>query len=236
MDEQRLEEIAERHEQRWCDETDGHIGVADAIKAAIHEALSSQEEELRESLSSSAPALDLKWAAASEFIRDIFEALGKPQPAPEAIVDLRVLALEVVGQIEELKVAAGCGAETQEERADALEPLVRWIERERALRDAAGKGGQSVGDSPSISPSVLRELERLTAPLVAQPSPETPATASSCVCGHAKAQHLHVGSAAAGCVQFGCECYVYEWAPVSSANHTAANPPDNPPSQGKEGR
>jgi hypothetical protein len=195
MDEQRLEEIAERHEQRWCDETDGHIGVADAIKAAIHEALSSQEEELRESLSSSAPALDLKWAAASEFIRDIFEALGKPQPAPEAIVDLRVLALEVVGQIEELKV-----------------------------------------DSPSISPSVLRELERLTAPLVAQPSPETPATASSCVCGHAKAQHLHVGSAAAGCVQFGCECYVYEWAPVSSANHTAANPPDNPPSQGKEGR
>jgi hypothetical protein len=44
----------------------------------------------------------------------------------------------------------------------------------------------------------------------AQPSPETPATMS--------------------------RADVYEWAPVSSANHTAANPPNNPPSQGKEGR
>lgn len=50
--------------------------------------------------------LDLKWAAASEFIRDVIEALGKPQPTPEAIVDLPSLALEVVGRIEELKASA----------------------------------------------------------------------------------------------------------------------------------
>ena len=47
--------------------------------------------------------LDLKWAAASEFIRDIYHALGRPQPPPEAIVNLSALALEVIGQIEELK-------------------------------------------------------------------------------------------------------------------------------------
>jgi hypothetical protein len=49
-----------------------------------------------------------------------------------------------------------------------IAPLVHFVARERALRDAQGKGGQSVGDSPRISPSVLKELERMLAPVMAQ--------------------------------------------------------------------
>lgn len=50
-----------------------------------------------------AEELDLKWAAASGFVRDVLFALGRPEPAPEAVVDLPSIALQVVGQIEELK-------------------------------------------------------------------------------------------------------------------------------------
>lgn len=43
---------------------------------------------------------------------------------------------------------------------DALrEMLTDFVQRERALRDAAGKGGQHVGRSPSINPSTLQNLE-----------------------------------------------------------------------------
>lgn len=50
--------------------------------------------------------------------------------------------------------------------------LTTFVERERALHDAKGKGGQSVGRSPSASPSVLRELERmLRADAGQEPSP-----------------------------------------------------------------
>lgn len=101
----------------------------------------------------------------------------------EALASLRSLVRTEAGHIayfddaldavvEALRAENAASSETQEE---AVEPLRRWIQRERALRDAFGKGGQSVGDSPRISPSVLKELERLIAPLVAQPSPSQPA-------------------------------------------------------------
>jgi hypothetical protein len=48
---------------------------------------------------------DLSLQAASLFVRQIYDALGKDQPPLDAIVDLESLALEVYGQIEELKVA-----------------------------------------------------------------------------------------------------------------------------------
>lgn len=48
--------------------------------------------------------LDLKWAASSNFVREIIEALGQPQPEPEAVIDLPALVLQVVGQLEELKL------------------------------------------------------------------------------------------------------------------------------------
>lgn len=57
-----------------------------------------------------------------------------------------------------------CGAPHQDEiqKLRALrELLVGFCVKERALHDAQGKGGQSVGYSPSISPSVLKELERM---------------------------------------------------------------------------
>ena len=47
--------------------------------------------------------LDLRWAAASLFVRDIFDAVALPQPPVDGIVDLNKLALQVVGQIEDLK-------------------------------------------------------------------------------------------------------------------------------------
>ena len=50
-----------------------------------------------------ATSADLYWAAASGFVRDVIEALGHPQPAPDSCVDLSAIALSVVGQIEELK-------------------------------------------------------------------------------------------------------------------------------------
>lgn len=47
------------------------------------------------------------------------------------------------------------------ELKDQLAGFRQFVQRERALRDAQGKGGQQVGNSPSISPSVLKELERI---------------------------------------------------------------------------
>lgn len=44
-----------------------------------------------------------------------------------------------------------------------LRQFVDFVRRERALRDAHGKGGQHTGASPRISPSVLHELERFIA-------------------------------------------------------------------------
>jgi hypothetical protein len=49
------------------------------------------------------------------------------------------------------------------------ERLTLFVERERALIDAKGKGGQSVGYSPSITPSVCAELERMLRDIVHQP-------------------------------------------------------------------
>ena len=39
--------------------------------------------------------------------------------------------------------------------------LKNFVDRERALRDSITRGGQHTGHSPSISPSVLKELERI---------------------------------------------------------------------------
>lgn len=63
-------------------------------------------EALVVSLKAEKADLDLTWAAASEFIRDVIEALGMSQPVSEAKVDLPAIALQVVGQIEDYKVRA----------------------------------------------------------------------------------------------------------------------------------
>ena len=39
----------------------------------------------------------------SAFVRDVIGALGRPQPPPDSTVNLSEIALQVVGQIEELK-------------------------------------------------------------------------------------------------------------------------------------
>jgi len=43
----------------------------------------------------------------------------------------------------------------------AIAQFQDFLIRERALRDAVGKGGQTCGYAPSITPSVLRDLERI---------------------------------------------------------------------------
>ena len=47
--------------------------------------------------------------------------------------------------------------------AGLRERLTDFVQRERGLRDwvAGGRKGQSVGREPSITPSVLRELEHM---------------------------------------------------------------------------
>jgi hypothetical protein len=56
--------------------------------------------------------------------------------------------------------------------------LREFVEREAGLRAMAGKGGQHVGRSPSISPSVLKELQRILAASASAPTAprETPDT------------------------------------------------------------
>jgi hypothetical protein len=50
--------------------------------------------------------------------------------------------------------------ETEQANAVGVELMLReFVERERALWNTVGKGGQTTGDSPQINPSVLRDLE-----------------------------------------------------------------------------
>jgi hypothetical protein len=66
-------------------------------------------------------------------------------------------------------------AEKAEAELARLQQVRDFVARERALRDAHGKGGQHVGHSPSISPSVLKELERLVGLIPVSPTQqETP--------------------------------------------------------------
>jgi len=61
--------------------------------------------------------------AASLFVRDVIEALGRPQPPLDSTVDLSTLRFDVVGQLEEMKATIErLTAENQ--RLKALEQLV----------------------------------------------------------------------------------------------------------------
>lgn len=64
--------------------------------------------------------LDLRWAAASEFVRDIIEAVGVLQPSPEGVVDLPLLA-SVVGQITTLRAE-------YRETLDRIHEVNDWIQ------------------------------------------------------------------------------------------------------------
>lgn len=45
------------------------------------------------------------------------------------------------------------------QRLAAWREFVAFVERERGIRDSITKGGQHVGYTPSISPTVLHRLE-----------------------------------------------------------------------------
>jgi hypothetical protein len=64
------------------------------------------ERTLRERAKAKVRELDVAVAAASLFVRKIYDALGLPEPTPYAVVDLFELHLQVMGQIERFKVEA----------------------------------------------------------------------------------------------------------------------------------
>ena len=73
----------------------------------------------------------------------------------EMIADLQASLTHVVAERDALKAEHG-------QLSVILAQFQDFVARERALRDAVGKGGQQVnGYAPSITPSVLKELERM---------------------------------------------------------------------------
>ena len=71
----------------------------------------------------------------------------------------RRLALrECVSELQD-ELAAVVGASPPQPELQLRGLLQDFTARQRALIEARGKGGQHTGQSPSITPSVLRELE-----------------------------------------------------------------------------
>ncbi len=89
--------------------------------------------------------LTAKWAAVSEFIRDLFEVAGLPQPPLEGVVDLPELALQLMGQIEEGKVA-------EQQRDAALAALKQRDEVLEVLAEALGVAREYAFGGPSAQP------------------------------------------------------------------------------------
>jgi hypothetical protein len=79
-----------------------------------------------ERLKAELAALDLKWAAASVFVRDVIDACGLPQPPAEGVVDLPALALQVIGQIEEGKLTTQPAPSGWQQRIAAMSPYHRY--------------------------------------------------------------------------------------------------------------
>lgn len=71
-------------------------------------------------------------------------------PADELIAAVRTLTADL----------AHARAERDEAHLVVVQ-LRNFVAHERAVRDSVGKGGQHVGNSPRITPSVLHELERM---------------------------------------------------------------------------
>lgn len=105
------------------------------------------------------------------------------------------------------ELAALVSGEPQEplRREDALRArLQHFVERERALIESKGKGGQTVGYSPRITPSVLKELERIlrdTAALVSGEAPQdTEKFTDALVQAHGEGQQHTIADVNAGLI------------------------------------
>jgi hypothetical protein len=122
-----------------------------------------KERERVEALGRERDALDLRWAAASEFVRDVIEALGRTQPSSEFIVDLPELAMQVVGQIEEYKVRA----EAAEAARDAALAVVQnfanpenWSDKVGCLQWIGKRHGLEYANSMLAALAPAGEQER----------------------------------------------------------------------------
>ena len=73
-----------------------------------------------------------------------------------------IIPPKVQAELDRLRADLAAERARAEQHAFTLRQFLDFVQRERALRDAHGKGGQHTGNSPSISPSVLHELERYT--------------------------------------------------------------------------
>lgn len=168
------------YEEQWGDDP-GDVRQAAAIAAVVEEYLSTCEDmslivtragieravagvltaqpapsgcQRIAALIAEAKALDDGLDAASADYHDaVLRRLAKAQTLLAQMAD--ALAVDALSPV-------------QEDWRALITPLAHFVARERALRDAEGKGGPSVGNSPRISPSVLKELERVLAPVMAQ--------------------------------------------------------------------
>jgi hypothetical protein len=132
------------------------------------------------------------------------DALQRVNEAEAELVRVSKLAGDYCGTSQE-HVGSGCVdalviyAEQLRERAEraeaALAQVQTFVRRERARRDAVGKGGQQCGDFPRITPSVLHELEHMirNAPDVAaayeRMEAELLEACAVCSCGHPDSEH-----------------------------------------------
>ena len=113
---------------QWVDRGNvtGPLDPADLIEAAILDGRKELEAQLA--------ALDLKWAAASRFVRDVIEATSQRQPEQEGIVDLPELALQVVGQIEHYKTEVTRLEEVQVAPNAKIDFLMKVISRAKQAK------------------------------------------------------------------------------------------------------
>ena len=80
----------------------------------------------------------------SAFVRDVIGALGRPQPPPDSTVNLSEIALQVVGQIEELKA----------QNADLLAALKEF--RSRFDPKASNFGFVSIADLLRVDAAIAK--------------------------------------------------------------------------------
>jgi len=91
--------------------------------------------------------LDLKWNAASQFVRDVVFALGESEPSPDAVVDLPAIALQVVGQIEDFKQQVTDLQLENTQKSDLLRQIVMAWDSDESIEflEAITLARQSVG-------------------------------------------------------------------------------------------
>lgn len=143
-------------------------GGAVPAPSSVHELL---KEWRRPPFGAVPRAEQIRCAARLECANELAVALVGHEPVPQAQGEPPICSgcqtpMQRVewrcGMCGTYRDAAAAGGDRLPSPGDPLrEWLTQFVIREGLLMAAKGKGGQSVGRSPSITPSVLKELERI---------------------------------------------------------------------------